>query len=262
MTFRDILVQADTAQAAAARLRYAAALAGRFRAHLTGLFLRTEFLRQYLVPDAIAGLPPAEIHRLVKEHEDAVAADAEQARLMFEAAAAEAGAASDWLTVNGDSADDLIACARRADLTVIGTQAAPKFGQQRISAADVAIGSGGPVLVIPDDASSTAIGQRILVAWNGGREAARALREAWPLLHAAEEVHVLIVSAHGDRGPDSLLQRHLEHHGCTANIIVDRTDGRLGRRLDTTPGRSPRRRHGGPWASMAGHACRSWSWAV
>ena len=227
MTFRDILVQVDTGPQSAPRARFAAALAGRYRAHLTGVFLRTEFLRQYLVPDAIAGLPPAEIHRLVKEHEDAVAAAAETARLAFEAAAAEAEATSDWLAVNGDSAVDLIACARRFDLTVMARETEPNLGQQRITAADIALGSGGPVLVTPDEVSSTAIAKRVLVAWNGGREASRALREAWPLLHNADEVHVLIVSPHGDRGPESLLQRHLEHHGCKANIIVDRGEDAL-----------------------------------
>lgn len=227
MTFRDILVQVDTADASPARARFAAALAGRHRAHLTGVFLRSEFLRQYMVPEAIAGLPPAEINRLVKEHEDAVAEASESARLAFESAAAQAEVTSDWLAVNGDSPRDLLACARRFDLTVLPTMTTPSVGQQRIAAAEIAMGSGGSVVVTPDDVSATGIGKRVLVAWNGSREASRALREAWPLLHGAEQVHVLIVSPHGDSGPESLLQRHLEHHGCQANIIVDRSGDAL-----------------------------------
>lgn len=224
MTFRDILVQADTTTASVIRSRAAALLAGRFGAHLTGVFLKTEFLRQYMVPEAVSGLPASEIERMVKEHEDAVAEAAEHARLSFEAAAAQAGVASDWLLISGDTPQDLLACARRVDLTVLPTATTPNLGQQRITAAEIAIGAGGPVLIIPEGVTEAHVARKVLVAWNGSKEAARALRDAWPVVQQAEEVHVLIVSPDGDTGPESLLQRHLEHHGCAAKVIVDRSD--------------------------------------
>jgi nucleotide-binding universal stress UspA family protein len=37
---------------------------------------------------------------------------------------------------------------------------------------------------------------------------------------AARE-HVLVVSPQGEDGPDGILQRHLERHGCKANLIID-----------------------------------------
>jgi nucleotide-binding universal stress UspA family protein len=224
MSYRDILVQADTTTASVTRSRLAAQLAGRFGAHLTGVFLKTEFLRQYMVPEAISGLPASEIERMVKEHEDAVGEAAEHARLAFEAAAAQAGVTSDWLMVSGDTPQDLLACARRVDLTILPTATTPNLGQQRITAAEVAIGGGGPVLVTPEAVTDARFGSRVLVAWNGSKEAARALRDAWPIIQQADDVHVLIVSPQGDTGPESLLQRHLEHHGCDAKILIDRSD--------------------------------------
>jgi nucleotide-binding universal stress UspA family protein len=224
MTYRNILVQADTTTPSLTRSRLAAQLAGRFGAHLTGVFLKTEFLRQYMVPEAISGLPAAEIDRLVKEHEDAVSEAAEHARLSFEAAAAQAGVSSDWLVVSGDTPEDLMACARRMDLAILPTATTPNLGQQRITAAEIALGGGGPVLVVPDAVTEVECGKRVLIAWNGSKEASRALRDAWPLIQQAETVNVLIVSPHGDTGPESLLQRHLERHGCNANITVDRSE--------------------------------------
>ena len=49
-----------------------------------------------------------------------------------------------------------------------------------------------------------------------------AVRDAWPLLEQAKEVHLLTVTPHGDGGPDGYLQRHFERHGLKANLIVDR----------------------------------------
>ena len=223
MTYRDILVQVASGEEGAARARLASSVAGRFGAHLTGVFLKSAFLRQYMAPEAVAGLPASEIRRLVDEHEAAVDRAAEAGRLVFEAAAADADVKSSWMTISGDTPFDLLACVRRMDLTIMPVSCTAALGQEKITAASVALGGGGPVLVVPDGVSAS-FGKRALVAWNGSREAARALRDAWPLLQAADEVHVLVVAREGDGGPESLLQRHLERHGCTSDIVVDRSD--------------------------------------
>ncbi len=76
------------------------------------------------------------------------------------------------------------------------------------------------MLIAPEHAAAKP-GRHVLVAWNGSREAARALRSSWPFLTAAEQVHVLVVSRGGLGGPDGFLQRHFEHHGINPNLIVD-----------------------------------------
>ena len=60
----------------------------------------------------------------------------------------------------------------------------------------------------------------MLVAWNGSREAARALHDAWPLLTNAEQVDVVVVSPSEKEG-DALLQRHLERHITKLRVTFD-----------------------------------------
>lgn len=221
MAYRDILVQIDETPAARLRARAAAELAVRFRAQLIGVFLTSEYILQYGAGQSLAFMPPADIDRIIEGHSKAVAERAGSARLVFEEAAAEVGASSAWLTCEGDYDDYLFRCARRVDLTVMGRTAQACLGSNRVSAAQVAMASGGPVLVTPEDDYAPPVGRRVLVAWNGSREAARAVRDAWPMIGGAQEFHVLVVSPRGEGGPDGLLQRHLERHGRRANLIVD-----------------------------------------
>ena len=224
MTFRDILVQIDETGAARARAAAAAALAARAQAHLTGVFLKSQFLRTYMGAESLSYMPPDTIERLLQDHASGVAEAAEAARDIFETAAGDAGVESAWLELEGDDDLALTACARRFDLTVLPPLARTSLGLMQIPAANIAMAVGGPVLVVPEAGLAATPADRILVAWKGSRESARALHDAWPLLAEASEVHVLVVSREGEGGPEGLLQRHFERHGCKANIIVDRSD--------------------------------------
>ena len=52
--------------------------------------------------------------------------------------------------------------------------------------------SGRPGLLVPTDWSPERVPHRIVVGWNGGREATRAITDALPLLVAAEAVHLIV----------------------------------------------------------------------
>lgn len=224
MAYRDILVQIDETAASRTRARAAAALAATFQAHLTGVFLKSDFFRTYQGAEAFNYMPPETIDRLLQDHARGVAEAAETARALFEAAAGDAGVESRWLEVAGDDALALTDCARRFDLTVLPPLLRTSYGIARIPAADIGLAAGGPILVVPETGPATGAADRILVAWKGARESARALHDAWPLLAEAKEVHVLVVAHAGEGGPEGLLQRHLERHGCKPNIIVDRSE--------------------------------------
>lgn len=224
MSFRDILVQIDETGAARPRAVAAAALAAGAQAHLTGVFLRSQFMRTYMGAEVMTYMAPETIESILKDHARAVAEAAEAAREHFESAAADAGVESDWLEIAGDDDFSMIACARRFDLTVLPPVVRTSAGVLQIHAADIGMAAGGPILVVPGTGMAAMPGKRVLVAWKGARESARALNDAWPLLAEAEDVHVLMVSKEGEGGPEGLLQRHFERHGCKANIIVDRSD--------------------------------------
>ncbi len=225
MTYQDMLVLVDDTPASMARATIATGLAAMLDAQITGAALKSTFLLNYVAAEAVTYLSPALIDSLIKEHDQTVERRCEDARMAFERIAAQSVVRSDWRVLEGDDDAELVRCARRHDLTVAPRLMKAPLGDRQITAGDLALKLGGPVLVVPDLASAQSeVGRNILVAWKGTRESARALHDAWPLITQADSVRFLIVSPNGDEGPDGLLQRHLEHHGLTADIVVDRSD--------------------------------------
>ncbi|MFN3515179.1 MAG: universal stress protein [Phenylobacterium sp.] len=224
MSYRDVLVYADAGEAAPSRYAAAAAFAARFGGRLKGAFVLEPFLPPYMGPTYGAYLPAQVMQDMLAEHRAYVTKRAEAAREAFEQAAANAGVASEWVVIEAEGPDSYMQHARRADVVVHPARGGLDAHGTPMGAADLAMGCGGPVLIVPDMVSDLKIGDRILVAWNGTREAARALRDAMPMLTEAGQVTVLIASPNGE-GPEGVLQRHLEDHGCKADVIVDRTRG-------------------------------------
>ena len=121
-----------------------------------------------------------------------------------------------------------LALARRSDLVVIG-QADPRrrdtaIMQEEIEA--ILMRAGRPVLILPYVGSFDLPPGRVLIGWNGSREAARSVHDALPLLKRAENVTVLSVAT--DPSEDWEVEigavdvaAHLAHHG--VNVMVSRT---------------------------------------
>ena len=210
MSYRDILVEMDGGVAASIRVRLAAGLARKFGSRLIGVFAKARIPPPYLPSESALGLTTAQVKRIYDAYDQTVRTASETARAAFESVAADAGVQSDWHELDATGLEDLIDCARRIDLVVASAEGGPF-----LSTAKLAISSGSPVLIAPE-APVSGIGKHVLVAWNGSREAARALRASWPFLMAAERG--------GLGGPDGFLQRHFEHHGVRPNLIVDPRD--------------------------------------
>jgi nucleotide-binding universal stress UspA family protein len=97
-----------------------------------------------------------------------------------------------WMVAQGDEVPTICHVAAGHDLLVLqrgelGEPAPVGFGTVSRSV----FGSRVPVLVLPEQPATVTPGTRILLAWNGSREAALAARGALPLLHRADEVRVL-----------------------------------------------------------------------
>jgi nucleotide-binding universal stress UspA family protein len=116
--------------------------------------------------------------------------------------------------------------ARYAELAVIG---GPLTGLKQRLFEGVLFGSGRPLLVIPPDWTAGAIGRSVAIAWNGGREAARAVAAATPLLERADKVTILAVADEADalaRASPEALAAHLGRCGLAAEARVVEQHGR------------------------------------
>jgi nucleotide-binding universal stress UspA family protein len=229
MTYRTILVQLD-GETSPVRYEIAAALAARTGGHVSACYLKTTLINQYNAIGAIGFLPPEDLNQMIREVDQGQMEASAKATAVAARLAAAAGVGFESRVISGDTPDAMIAAARCADLTILPPPSASPAYNVHASAVEVAMACGGPVLVTPRNASSPRIGDRVLVAWDGGREAARALRDALPLL-APNAVVEVRMAGHGDdhdRKADDLAAR-LERLGCAVNVVfADLRETRIG----------------------------------
>ena len=109
--------------------------------------------------------------------------------------------------------------ARAADLVIASQSDDAWFNSDMLDVPDrLATDSGRPVLIIPNKPRAPFSTKRILVAWNGRREATRAVFDAMPLLKGADEVKVIWIAPDTDSDaagdlPGVALCAALSRHG-------------------------------------------------
>jgi len=184
MTYKTILAHLDAGARSEARLALADGLAGRFDAHLVGLFAPAV---AKLPPYVEAAGGPVLREAMAKGRGEAQA----KARAAFDRfAQRNGGARAEWRVAEGEPAVALRVSARYADLVVAGQPEPGDPSEARGLADELALFTGRPVLFVPYAGKFSAVGQRVLVAWDAGREAARAVSDAMPFLREAQAVEV------------------------------------------------------------------------
>lgn len=110
---------------------------------------------------------------------------------------------------------------RLADLIVLHLPGMPHIATGQ--AFDAAVfESGRPVLLTPDQVPEAPL-HHIMIAWNGSREATRALAGALPLLHAAGRVSVFVAAnTDTERARAKDVAAYLAFHGITPTEIIAR----------------------------------------
>jgi nucleotide-binding universal stress UspA family protein len=221
MSLKTILVHLDDSVHRQARLEAAARLAQSFAARLIGM---------YLVPVAelspsIAALLPSGV---MEERLRATGEAQDSAERAFRSAAATASLQSvEWIAPAGDPFDAAIAQAHCADLVVVGQRNPDDklSGFTEAIAIRTLLGSGRPVLFVPYIGLPASLGERVLVAFDGGREAARAVGDAMPLLERATHVSLMLGGRDGGQGDvdasGARLTAWLRDHGIAAVIESD-----------------------------------------
>ena len=223
MSYRNILLHLDTLAACRHRVAAALDLGERFGARITGV-APTGTLA---IPYAMDMAPPGE---LIAEWQETLQRQARKAADAFEASARQAGFARvETRVAEGGDIPAISQAARYADLVVLGQPDTADGGtdQSELSAGEVVLGCARPVLVVPYIGAPAGFGKHVLIAWNGSREASRAVTDALPLLKKAQRVTVMAVNPQIDlRGHDDLpgadLATFLAQHEVKVEVQADR----------------------------------------
>lgn len=220
MSYKTILVHVDNSARCKQRVELAAGMAVEHGAHLIGLyfgFLPVDF------PDV------SRVRRQERE---------QLAEQMFAEVTARCGVAGEWRAPPGAANQLAPVHARYADLIITGqlnhgdeeTFIAEQFVERLV------LITGRPVLMVPYAGLITppagampARFDKILLAWNASREAARAGTDALPLLTRAKQVVVMSINPkideqqHGDM-PGADIALFFARHG--VNVAVTSCPGR------------------------------------
>ncbi|MCF3629339.1 universal stress protein [Thalassospiraceae bacterium LMO-SO8] len=226
MSLKDILVHIDLNAESERRLKSAMSLAQAHGAHLVGV---------YAVPRPyIPAYAEVQITAEVLEAQRASAEEAaSRAEAAFKTATANSGLSVEWRQQEGDEGRVLGFHCRYADLTIVSQPdpAQSLFPGDRDLPDRLILTAGRPVMVLPYGYSGDLAGKRILVAWDEGPLASRAVHDALPLLRAAEKVVVMVANptkVPGEkRDPGADIAAHLARHGVTveaSHVTSDELD--------------------------------------
>ena len=186
MEIRNIVVGLSIDDVDPALIGFAVDLAGKHGASLTG-FTAAE---PPVVATMGAGDVAASLYtEQLREIETSIGA----ARDRF-AELVPAGVKQGWTGSVQQPALGLVEAARKADLIVIGSPGAQQDdGNRSIDLGTLLLSAGRPVLIAAAGAPRLKA-ETIIVAWKDTKEARRAIVDALPLLQAAKDVQVVVIS--------------------------------------------------------------------
>jgi nucleotide-binding universal stress UspA family protein len=219
MALKDLLVHLDPHPRCRVRLGIAAVLARRFNASLTGV-QAIDLPSADSFYGADMPLVSGGLNRTMDEIRARAMAGAAPVEAEFRERLRIDGLGGSYRLVEGNLPATVALHARYADLTVLG-QVNPYVPHEGVgrdaTVATTVMSSGRPILVVPFAGDFASVGDRVLVAWNASREAARAVNDALPILEQASVVTVLAINprhgvgGHGDV-PAADIALHLARH--------------------------------------------------
>lgn len=237
MSYKTILVHADATRHANRCISLAAAMAVREEAHLIGA--ATTGVSRYIYQSGMAGpIDPSGSTHLAM-HLEALRQRARRALDSFETQMLKQEVPSCESTLIDDEAGaGLSLRGRYSDLLVLGQVdpdepspvVMPDFPEY------VVLNVGRPVLVVPYTGEFDRVGRRVLVAWDAGVSATRAVVNAIPMLRRADIVELAVFNpeesgdAHGEL-PGADMALYLARHGIKVDVIRQKTRIDIGNSL-------------------------------
>lgn len=224
---KDIMVHLDGSPEDEIRLEHGQAIASAGRAHLIGIYTN-------LLPDLTVAMPMdgggaamqvlTELEERARNEGDAIAQRLTERLASLQVPSElrrfdETFAAMNMLVTDQARCSDLFIATR--PYNPIDTDA--PIWTDLVEA--VLFGSGRAVLLVPPGRHRQGPIETVLVAWNGTREAARALRESMSFIEQATRTVVLVVDPEAGAEPWKDVVSHLARHGISAEMAKANTEG-------------------------------------
>ncbi|TPK65732.1 universal stress protein [Mesorhizobium sp. B2-4-15] len=224
MRFKTIVAILQNEQDAERVLDCAIPLATRFQSHLIGI--HAEALP---VPYTSAtGFPDTEF---LQVSADMNRERANKLQAAFLRRIEDSGLSFEWRSLesfSGDSALTGISSVRAADLIIAAQR--ETGGDPSADVDTLVYDAGRPVLVVPHAGPLVTTFKRVLLAWNGSKEAARAAFDALPFIIEAEKTDILVIDPPDtlDESPEAAgaeIASALSRHGATVSVSVQKSAG-------------------------------------
>ncbi len=220
MSYKTIAAYLASPDGVADVIKLALPLAEKFDAHLIGMHASPGVP---VLGTIGAQVPPDIIEQYAQHMRD----DTEAIKTAFAKAVKGAQVKTEWRqheqkVIGADILNTISEHTRCADIVIMGQFDA----EQRAGdlTADIIIGAGRPVIVVPKSCAATSLTGNIVIAWDGSRESARAAFDSLPLLKQAKSVYVVTVQKRN--GGDAIssgggeLAHSLARHGVTVEAVA------------------------------------------
>jgi nucleotide-binding universal stress UspA family protein len=230
MSYRSLLVHLDNSEHTQQRLDVALRIARQFGAQVQGLY-------STFTPDSRAFFVMAGTAEYYAEHLRRREERRSALERLFHGECRRAKVTGQFLRTEGHGNKAVAQHARLVDLVIAG-QTDPNDPESFIDdhfVEHLVMAAGRPVLLVPYAGVFPSIGSRILVAWDGGREAARAAYDAVPFMTHAKQSTVVTVQGAADEGPGERIRGAdialtLARHDAVVDVLEleGLTDSRVG----------------------------------
>lgn len=216
MTIKNILVSYNGNPAAQSALNTALVMAKRYNAHLTGMLAHGLPSLLY----AYGGHVPQSAMDQLEESDKAHRAEVR--KLFNETTVGFPADRFHFLDVYGEADEMLMEVALGYDLVVMGkADYRSDYPHMEVHPDVVARNSGKPVLMVPTAYDPETFNDKIVLAWDGRKAAARAMSDAIGLIKPGAEISVLCIGNPEQAEMKALpAVAHLERHGFKVTLIT------------------------------------------
>jgi nucleotide-binding universal stress UspA family protein len=208
---KSILAVSEGGPDAAMSYKLAARVAGQFGAAIDALHLNTS------TGNAARGLAGGEAMPLLMTlDEERLGERTQTSENAFKALLEPTGNAT-YSVAETAQIDTMVAMGRSVDLLVLGRPGADPENVAPATVEAALFECTCASMIAPPDAGAGPFAS-VVVAWNGSRQAARAMVYAMPFLRAARQVTLLVVGATPQDVNAPYLARHLGRHGIAGQV--------------------------------------------